>query len=318
MPSNRLFRGRFVGYLCGFLFLAILITELSLRFVLGLGNPVLITADSATSYLLAPNQKIYRFFCHTRTNPYGMRSDNFLPQPAPGTERILFLGDSVTYGTSHVDQAKIFTEELHHLLPGKVQHPVEVLNASAGGWAIDNELGYLTSRGSFHASRIVLVLNDGDLLQSRADFNSAGEDTPNQRPLLAWIELWQRFLRPKFFHRGPKIDAGDSVNLAQDQMLNLNFAKIQAAENFAQQNHAVLSVLYIPFRKDIPEPNQQLKGKFFPWLASHHIAVIDTTEALGAYPIRQVTRDGDHLTVFGNQIVAEQALAAWPSLPTIP
>lgn len=30
--------------------------------------------------------------------------------PPPGVVRVLFVGDSITYGTTHVDQGKIFTQ----------------------------------------------------------------------------------------------------------------------------------------------------------------------------------------------------------------
>ena len=54
-------------------------TELALRFILGLGDPVLIEPDSACSYVTRPNQKIFRFLVHTYINRYGMRSDEFFP-----------------------------------------------------------------------------------------------------------------------------------------------------------------------------------------------------------------------------------------------
>lgn len=140
---------RIAGWIIAALLILGICTELLLRFVLGLGTPVVVVPDPACSYALAPNQRIWRFFCHTHTDRYGMRSDAFTPLPAPGTLRVMFVGDSVTYGTSHVDQPRIFTELLHHGLPSVVHQRVEVINASAGGWGIDNELSWLRSRGTF-------------------------------------------------------------------------------------------------------------------------------------------------------------------------
>ena len=119
------------------------ITEGVLRFVFGLGNPVLIAPDSACEYTLKPNQRVHRFFVNTRTNRYGMRSDDVPPSRDPNRLRIMFLGDSLTYGTSRVDQSQIFTEILHRNLPSVVHKPVDVLNASAGAWAPDNEVSYI-------------------------------------------------------------------------------------------------------------------------------------------------------------------------------
>jgi len=94
-----------------------------------------------------------------------MRSDEVSPVPTPGVVRVLFVGDSLTYGTTHVDQRKIFTQIVGRGLPSIVHHSVEVLNASANGWAPDNEWSWVRTRGIFHSNFVLLVLNDGDVTQ---------------------------------------------------------------------------------------------------------------------------------------------------------
>ncbi|MGD0631323.1 MAG: hypothetical protein ABR987_18500, partial [Terracidiphilus sp.] len=127
------------------------IVEAALRFGLGLGNPVLITPDAACSYILKPDQDVRRFFARTYVNHYGMRSEDVPAVRPVGTLRLMFVGDSITYGTSRVDQQQLFTELVHRELPAIVHRPVEVLNASAGAWAPDNELAYIRSRGIFQS-----------------------------------------------------------------------------------------------------------------------------------------------------------------------
>lgn len=138
-----------------------------LRFVLGVGNPVLIAPDPYCEYILKPDQHIFRFFAHIDTNHLGMRSDEVPAKRSPDTLRLMLVGDSIVYGTSRVDQHQIFSEILHHDLPSIVHEPVEVLNTSAGGWAIENELSYIRSRGIFKSDMVLLVLNNGDLTQPR-------------------------------------------------------------------------------------------------------------------------------------------------------
>jgi hypothetical protein len=139
---------RTVAFSAALVVLAALL-EAMLRFGLGLGNPVLIAEDSACAYILKPDQDVFRFFSHTHVNHFGMRSDEVPALRDPHTLRILFVGDSITYGTSRIDQRQIFPEILHRDLRSIVQRPVEVLNASASSWAIDNELSYVRSRGRF-------------------------------------------------------------------------------------------------------------------------------------------------------------------------
>lgn len=302
-----------VGLLLSIVILLVL-AELALRFVLGLGRPVLSVRDAATTYMLRPSQQTRRFFCLTKTNQYGMRSDAFAEEPTPGTERIFFIGDSVTYGTSHVDQAKLFTEHLHRELPAVLHKPVEVLNASAGGWAIDNEFSYLKSRGAFHSNLVVLVINDGDLSQPRAGITGVGDDISFENPPSALSEFWTRFLKHKIMHTLQKKDAGDTADANADQQIALNLNEILAFRDEARKDGANFAVLYIPFVGDLPEPNGKLRAMFMPWSAAHQIPVLDMTEVLTPYPHQKLSLDGAHLTPFGNQIVAERVEALWPQV----
>src|SRR5436309_1640347 len=85
------------------------LTELLLRLVAGLGDPVVYQFDPDCGYLPAPNQHVTRMGCRNDINEFGMRSAPVESQKRAGLLRVLFLGDSVTYGTTHVDQGQIFT-----------------------------------------------------------------------------------------------------------------------------------------------------------------------------------------------------------------
>lgn len=287
-------------------------SELLLRFVLGLGNPVVVVPDAACAYTLAPNQNTFRFFCHTHTNRYGMRSDAFAPEPAPGTLRIMFVGDSVTYGTSHVDQSRIFTELLHRGLPSVLHQPVEVLNASAGAWAIDNELSWLRSRGTFHSKIVVLVLNSDDLPQPRAQITDVGDDTAQNYSHTALGELWTRLLKPRLFHTAPHVDAGDAAIINQET-IRANLAELGAFQKLTAANGARMALLYIPFRHEIPSPAVQSEETLTAWATAHHVPFFDMTSVEAAWPVHAISLDGVHLNVHGNQVVADAVEKEWDS-----
>ncbi len=165
---------RGVAYLCrGIAAIAavLLLSEAGLRWGVGLGRSVLYVEDSSAGYVLAPNQSVWRFNAHISTNSFGMRSDPISASKPPGTHRILFVGDSVTFGTTHVDQSEIFTVRIKNWFAHR--QPTEILNASAGGWAPANELGYLKSRGIFGSDLVVLTLNTNDLAQPMAVWKTA-------------------------------------------------------------------------------------------------------------------------------------------------
>ncbi len=286
-------------------------TELTLRFVFGLGNPVLVTPDSACEYILKPNQNVVRFFSRTRTNQYGMRSDPIPDNPPPGTLRLLFLGDSVTYGTSRVDQADLFTQILRRDLPSVVHQPVEVLNASANAWAIDNEKSYLQSRGTFHANIVLLVLNSGDPGQPRARIEDIGEDSTLRHSTTAIGELWSRLIAPRFLHAHVRSDAGDQTSAGADSTIRANLADLDAMQAFIQSHQARLAIVYIPFRREIPAPARQAQTLLHTWADSHHVPIFDLTSAEAAFPTKEITLDGDHLSKKGNAVVAHTVEKEW-------
>lgn len=291
--------------------LALLIgTELTLRFVLGLGNPVVVAPDTACGYIVKPNQNVERFFCHTRINRYGMRSNPVQDKPAPGTLRLMFLGDSVTYGTSRVDQSDLFTQILGRELPSVVHHPVEVLNASASAWAIDNELSYLRSRGTFHSDLILLVLNSADPGQPRAQIEDVGEDSTLHHSTTAIGEVWSRLIAPRFLHIRVRTDSGDVSTANNKGTIRANLADLDAMRNLIQ-SPARLAIIYIPLRNEMPAPADQAQRLLHSWSESHAVPFFDMTQVESGYPTREITLDGVHLNKKGNSVVAHTIEKDW-------
>jgi hypothetical protein len=117
-----------------------------------------------------------------------MRSDEISATKSPWHMRVLFIGDSVTYGTTYIDQSRIFTSLVARKLPKRVGLPVDVVNASAGDWA---PASFLQSKGTFDANLILIVLNTSGL---RQPFANLPQDPgfPTKAPLTAIGETWTR------------------------------------------------------------------------------------------------------------------------------
>lgn len=99
---------KFFSYF-GFFFILILILELSLR-ILGFGDPLIYKNNN--NYFPKANQDIRRFKgSKVIINNLGMRSnDEWVNEKKH--KKILFFGDSVTYGGSYIDNNELFTEKL--------------------------------------------------------------------------------------------------------------------------------------------------------------------------------------------------------------
>jgi len=297
------------------LLLACVVIECVLRFALGLGNPVLIQPDSACGYVLKPDQDVRRFFVRTHINHYGMRSDEVQETHRKGTLRLLFVGDSVTYGTTRVDQGKIFTEVLHRELPAIAHQPVEVLNASAGAWAPSNELSYIQSRGIFQSDIVLMVLNDGDLTQQRASLADVGDNLPRQRPLTAIGELYTRYILPRLIRATNRIDSGDTPAADLNSLMRENLENLDKFDASVTAQGARVMILYIPFRKDIPDKSNASAEALHAWSDAHHVAMCDLTSAETPYSSKEISLDdGTHLNARGHLLVARAIEQSWPEL----
>ena len=79
--------------------------------IYGLGSPVIYKSSKFYGYSLEPNQNIQRRGKSIIINDYGMRSSqNWNSQKNKESLKILFLGDSVTYGGSVVNNNETFSE----------------------------------------------------------------------------------------------------------------------------------------------------------------------------------------------------------------
>lgn len=133
------------GLLCAFLLL-----EGGIRLYYG-NNPIWMSpqvAHEVTDYGFrpVPNQSgVFSIDMPVTTNHHGFRDKEWrLASPKKHT-RILIVGDSFTFGNG-VEQNKIFPSQLEASL-GSAEKKYDVFNASAGGWNINEIVGFVTQEG---------------------------------------------------------------------------------------------------------------------------------------------------------------------------
>lgn len=89
-------------------------------------------------------------------NAFGLRDAERSPQPAPGTVRVLALGDSVTFGLG-VPQDLTYPRQTETLLSKARGAPVEVLNMGMPGYNTIHQLAQLRELGLGLQPKIVVV-----------------------------------------------------------------------------------------------------------------------------------------------------------------
>ena len=96
-----------------FLVLFVAAAEAGLKYFAGLGRPVLFDAHPAYGYRLKPNQETWRFGgAHFKINNLGLRAAADWDGSPEG--KVLFLGNSVTYGGNHIANEALFSERAVH------------------------------------------------------------------------------------------------------------------------------------------------------------------------------------------------------------
>lgn len=289
--------------------------EVVLRAVFGVGHPLLYQFDADCGYLPKPNQHLSRFFCANDINQFGMRSSAIQSAKPKDEFRIFFLGDSVLFGMTHVDQSKICTSILQRELPGQLHRPVEVLNASAGGWAVPNEVGYLHSRGTFNADLVVFVVNTYDIVQPFNDL-VPGEDIslPSHNPPTAIGEVWSRYLKPRLFGV-PTADRGSSEPVVPDQKAAVasTLQWLEKAREQCEASGAQFAIIYTPVVGSDYHPLPALlplRKQLGDWAQSKNVPILDMTEEDLKHPGKEVFFDIIHLNPLGQEIMA-RAFEQW-------
>lgn len=117
--------------------------------------------DDRLGWRLRPNARDLWGHSLIEVNAKGLRGPEREYQKPPGTERILFLGDSVTFGCFIDEYEKTFVSIVEQTLSRTT--PVQTINAGVGGYSPWQEFEYLSSEGERYAPDLVVVsfvLND--------------------------------------------------------------------------------------------------------------------------------------------------------------
>lgn len=163
--------------------------EVTLRSMVGLGDPPLYLTDPEIEYMLVPGDYT-RFGNRIHINSMHMRSSEAVTSPPlPGERRVLILGDSVVYGGSLTDQSALATE----MIPLLARNAgfctnMTVCNVSAKSWGPGNLLAYVRRFGLFGCKDAVIVLNSADAFDVPT-FQELGPEQPTSRPRFALTDL---------------------------------------------------------------------------------------------------------------------------------
>lgn len=274
----------------------------------GLGRPLLYEKTDY-GYRVVPAQDLRRFGHRVSYNAYGMRSEPITPLPAAAVTRILCIGDSITFGSTSADQEETYPYRLQSLLEASRTGRYEVLNVSAGGWAIENEEGWLARHGLFGSRAVILQLATHDLFQAPASGEVVGSHPsfPDRRPRFALQELVQRYLLPRLRDPGEVLYHHDRDDVTRTMGSLERIARLVRAQG------AELFVLHVEQPPGV-EPDDDLTryGKAALQAKANELRMplVAPAAAVAAEGGAALFFDGLHPNERGNRVLAREVAAA--------
>ncbi|HEV58282.1 MAG TPA: hypothetical protein ENN87_12445 [Phycisphaerales bacterium] len=161
------------------------LVELVLRVRLGLGRPVLYDSSPVYGYRPLPGGTYRRFGgARLHFNNLGLRAEADWDGEPDG--KILFLGDSVTYGGSYVGNDQLFSALATRHLPGYIAG-----NGGVNAWGVENIVGLVVETGFQPAEVYVTVVPEADFY--RGLVRCQGLPFFNAPPRSGLEELWRFF-----------------------------------------------------------------------------------------------------------------------------
>lgn len=273
----------------------------------GLHQPV-VYERTDYGYRAMPNQNLVRFGNHVRYNEFGLRNEPVTAVPGAGVERVLCVGDSVANGGAITDQEETIAYQLAGILGH--QGTVEVLNASAPGWALGNELGWLHTFGTFGSQRVVLIISTHDLFQEPAAAEVAGSHPsfPTSPPVLALQNVVVQYLLPKAFPYDERLkDPGAAGVESSERMARQNRENVLAIAGLVRGRGADLTVVFLEQEGDSGRDPTTLGAKrlFFATMAQQGIPVVTLGREVETIGRQAMFRDDVHPNADGNRTIAE-------------
>ena len=298
---------RFASAVVVLIVLAILIgiAEFTAR-MLGLGDPLLYRASVPVGYSLQPGQvKTRRRGAVVTIDSQGLRS--LVDWSESADYRILFVGDSVTYGGSYIDDSELFSEEVCRELRDEKDLRVTCGNAGTNAYGVDNMRARLRYSSIDNEDLIVVTLIASDAVRGMQSLHGLpyfSREPPNVIPALTEVAVFILDTvrsRIRFGKPVPRTYDDKDLDVARESVSNL----IDTLVEKQRQGKQVLLV-YSPVRLEIEGRTSELQEVVFRYLQESSIPFIDMRTVLQEEDLDKVYFDEVHLDVYGHELFGRE------------
>lgn len=287
----------FVAIVCAPAVLA----ELYLRST-GLGHPILFYANASYRFAPQPNQRQVRLHGASVTiDSKGFRGTQDWSDAADA--KILFIGDSVTWGGTYIDDKDLFSEGVCQRLSKTSGKRLVCGNTGVNGYGTDNMAERIRYKEVDDESALVVTLIAPDSVRGLEDPN--GHYFFMRPPPPPFRALWEAttFATLQLYHYMQPISyrADDDLRVAERSLENL-FGAIRETQRPGRKVLIVLS----PMKPELGGRESPLTRRVQSVLARSPFPVLDLHAAVSQAFSEDFYYDNMHLDVRGHHFYADQ------------
>lgn len=226
--------------------------ELILKTFTGLGSPPLYELSPLYGYRLKANQVInpeggqgILYAARLTTNNLGLRAaDEWDANPAG---KMLFLGDSVTYGGQYISDRQLFSSLAGRHLPGW-----QVGNGGTNAWGVENIVGLVVDYGFSPAEVVVTCVIEGDFYRGLSRASSLPLWT--EKPAFALQDLAMNVIwRINESRYGNPADMTTRDDEHVNRIVGRAVSRLKELDNYLGQRHVRHFLFILPTRKQLTE-----------------------------------------------------------------
>jgi hypothetical protein len=271
--------------------------------IFNIGKVEIYRYDPDYGYLAVPDQWPSPRGITFRINDAGLRGPDFSPVKKPGTLRLAFVGDSVTFGGGIVSDADTFVSLAAARLSSMSGRNIDTINISAPGWSVQNIKGYVARYGLHDADALIWILPREDFYRP---FSHEGMPTESGFRLQFLLSVSMRrliaLIRPKIRSNPPEStsaqDAASSATLAK------NIAAFKYVLAYARSRRIRIFVIFVP-EGDLPADSlPQAYAEYRITAESFGAKICDISGQIDADGGWALFYDGVHLNPRGHQVTA--------------
>jgi len=294
---------KFTIFFVSFFLLLITITEGFLRYR-GFGTPIIYEKSYQYGYAPAPNQKLIRFDNKRVTiDSNGFRKGS---ETNKTNNKIYFLGDSVTYGGSYIDDDELFSENFCKKINQNSKKKFSCYNGGVNAYGFENIIERYKSIKKNKDTFIIITLIPGDFSRNFVQIESLPYFTKKHTHFLKatteftayYLDIARtnlRFDQKKF-----------SIEQKLDDYMKKKIAEKLYQLQELQKKDPNLIIFFFPPKKFLLEKNLNEFDNFFfkkIYNKKNYYNLTDNLKSLNN--IDNIYYDSIHLNTKGHQIISE-------------